>query len=163
MAIFSKTKKKKTKKRKFLSRQVITPVRTVKRTNEDKFFQENLSFLAQGIIFILVGSLITIGDITGYLLQGFILTLDVAVILQNVTDDRGSRRRIKTISEIAGFGVGILGLVVILYYESHNINFRVIRKFLLNIISLNTVGMVVTGPTPPGTGVTNAAFPNTEL
>ncbi len=40
MALFSKTKKKKTKKRKFLSRQVITPVRTVKRTNEDKFFQE---------------------------------------------------------------------------------------------------------------------------
>ncbi|MHB1439955.1 MAG: cation:proton antiporter [Cuniculiplasma sp.] len=48
------------------------------------------------------------------------------------------------IQDFAGFGVGILGLVIILYYESHNINFRVIRKFIINIVSLNTVGMVVT-------------------
>ncbi len=48
------------------------------------------------------------------------------------------------IQDFAGFGIGILGLVIILYYESHNVNFRVIRKFLLNIVSLNTVGMVIT-------------------
>ncbi len=48
------------------------------------------------------------------------------------------------VNNFAGFGVGILGLVVILYYESHNINFRVLRKFLRGIISLNTVGMLMT-------------------
>jgi NhaP-type Na+/H+ or K+/H+ antiporter len=48
------------------------------------------------------------------------------------------------IQDFGGFGVGILGLVVILYYESHNINFRVMRKFIRSIISLNTVGMIVT-------------------
>ncbi len=48
------------------------------------------------------------------------------------------------IQDFAGFGIGILGLTFILYYESHNINFKVLRKFLANIISLNTVGMVVT-------------------
>jgi NhaP-type Na+/H+ and K+/H+ antiporters len=44
----------------------------------------------------------------------------------------------------ADFGIGILGLTFILYYESHNINFKVMRKFIANIISLNTVGMVIT-------------------
>jgi NhaP-type Na+/H+ or K+/H+ antiporter len=48
------------------------------------------------------------------------------------------------VNNFAGFGVGILGLVIILYYESHNINFRILRKFLRGIISLNTVGMLVT-------------------
>ncbi len=48
------------------------------------------------------------------------------------------------VNDFAGFGVGILGLVIILYYESHNINFRVLRKFIKGIISLNTVGMLVT-------------------
>ncbi len=34
--------------------------------------------------------------------MNMLLTLDVVIILQNVTDERGSRRRIKTVSEIAG-------------------------------------------------------------
>ncbi len=34
--------------------------------------------------------------------RNMLLTLDVVIILQNVTDERGSRRRIKTVSEIAG-------------------------------------------------------------
>lgn len=34
--------------------------------------------------------------------RNLLLTLDVAVILQNVIDEKGSRRRIKTVSEIAG-------------------------------------------------------------
>ncbi len=48
------------------------------------------------------------------------------------------------VQDFAGFGIGILGLAVILYYESHNINFRVMRKYLASIVSLNTLGMVVT-------------------
>ncbi len=34
--------------------------------------------------------------------RNLLLTLDVVIILQNIVDERGSRRRIKTISEIAG-------------------------------------------------------------
>lgn len=48
------------------------------------------------------------------------------------------------VEDFADFGIGILGLTFILYYESHNINFKVMRKFLANIISLNTVGMIIT-------------------
>lgn len=48
------------------------------------------------------------------------------------------------VQNFADFGIGILGLTFILYYESHNINFKVMRKFLASIISLNTVGMVIT-------------------
>ena len=44
----------------------------------------------------------------------------------------------------ATFGMGILGLVIILYYESHNINFRVLKRFTGSIISLNSVGMIMT-------------------
>ncbi|MHB1663390.1 MAG: cation:proton antiporter, partial [Thermoplasmataceae archaeon] len=44
----------------------------------------------------------------------------------------------------ANFGIGILGLMIILYYESHGINFRVLRRHLSRIISLNTVGMIIT-------------------
>ncbi len=44
----------------------------------------------------------------------------------------------------ANFGIGILGLMIILYYESHGINFRVLRRHLSRIISLNTIGMIIT-------------------
>ena len=47
-------------------------------------------------------------------------------------------------TSFANFGVGILGLMIILYYESHGINFRVLRRHLGRIISLNTVGMIIT-------------------
>ncbi len=48
------------------------------------------------------------------------------------------------LNNFATFGMGVLGLTIILYYESHNINFRVLRKYSGSIISLNTVGMVIT-------------------
>ncbi|MHB8360773.1 MAG: cation:proton antiporter [Thermoplasmataceae archaeon] len=47
-------------------------------------------------------------------------------------------------NSFADFGVGILGLMIILYYESHGINFRVLQRHLSRIISLNTVGMAIT-------------------
>ncbi|MCL4347713.1 MAG: sodium:proton antiporter [Thermoplasmataceae archaeon] len=47
-------------------------------------------------------------------------------------------------TSFANFGIGILGLMIILYYESHGINFRVLRRHLGRIISLNTVGMIIT-------------------
>ena len=51
---------------------------------------------------------------------------------------------IELMNSFAGFGVGVLGLMVILYYESHGINFRIIRRHIGRIISLNTIGMLVT-------------------
>ncbi|WP_188680631.1 cation:proton antiporter [Thermogymnomonas acidicola] len=47
-------------------------------------------------------------------------------------------------TEFGSVGIGILGIVIILYYESHNINFRVIRRHFWNIVSLDTLGLVVT-------------------
>jgi len=48
------------------------------------------------------------------------------------------------LSSFGTVGLGLLGLVIILYYESHNINPRILRKYLFKIASLDTIGMVIT-------------------
>ncbi len=48
------------------------------------------------------------------------------------------------LSSFGTIGLGVLGLVIILYYESHNINPRILRRYLYKIVSLDTIGMVVT-------------------
>ncbi len=48
------------------------------------------------------------------------------------------------LSSFGTVGFGLLGLVIILYFESHNINPRILRKYLYKIASLDTVGMVIT-------------------
>ncbi|WP_337861107.1 cation:proton antiporter, partial [Ferroplasma sp.] len=48
------------------------------------------------------------------------------------------------LSSFATIGVGMLGLVIILYYESHNFSPRILRKYFTKIALLDTIGMVVT-------------------
>ncbi len=48
------------------------------------------------------------------------------------------------IMDFGGFGFGILGIVFILYFESHNMEIKTMRKYLSRIISLDTVGVIVT-------------------
>ncbi len=48
------------------------------------------------------------------------------------------------LSSFGTVGLGLLGLVIILYFESHNINPRILRKYLYKIASLDTIGMVIT-------------------
>ncbi len=48
------------------------------------------------------------------------------------------------LSSFATVGVGMLGLVIILYYESHNFSIKILRKYFFKILSLDTIGMVIT-------------------
>ncbi|MGP6220778.1 cation:proton antiporter [Caldiplasma sukawensis] len=48
------------------------------------------------------------------------------------------------LDSFAQFGIGIFGLTIILYSESHTINFRIFRKFAASIISLSTLGIFIT-------------------
>ncbi len=48
------------------------------------------------------------------------------------------------LTQFGNVGVGLLGVMIILYYESHYMNFRVIRRHLLRIISLDTLGVIIT-------------------
>ncbi|MGC8608852.1 MAG: cation:proton antiporter [Thermoplasmata archaeon] len=47
-------------------------------------------------------------------------------------------------SAFGGVGIGMLGLVIILYSESHNMNLKVLKREFYRIISLDTVGVVIT-------------------
>lgn len=47
-------------------------------------------------------------------------------------------------TQFGGVGLGMLGIVIILYYESHGINFRIIRREFLRIAMLDTLGVLVT-------------------
>ncbi len=51
---------------------------------------------------------------------------------------------VNLMNNFLGHGFGLLALMFILYYESHNINFRVLRRHFWRIISLDTVGIVIT-------------------
>lgn len=51
---------------------------------------------------------------------------------------------INLMSQFGTVGIGLLGLMIILYYESHNINLRVLRRHFWRIISLDTIGIVLT-------------------
>ncbi len=46
--------------------------------------------------------------------------------------------------DFGGFGFGILGIVFILYFESHHLDIRAIRRYFARIVSLDTVGVIVT-------------------
>ena len=48
------------------------------------------------------------------------------------------------LSSFATIGIGMLGLVIILYYESYNFSPRILRKYFTKILSLDTIGMVIT-------------------
>jgi cell volume regulation protein A len=48
------------------------------------------------------------------------------------------------LSSFATIGIGMLGLVIILYYESHNFSPKILRKYFTKIATLDTIGMVVT-------------------
>ncbi|MEM3675703.1 MAG: sodium:proton antiporter [Thermoplasmataceae archaeon] len=41
-------------------------------------------------------------------------------------------------------GIGLLGIMIILYYESHHMNLRVLRHEFWNITSLDVIGVIVT-------------------
>ncbi len=47
-------------------------------------------------------------------------------------------------SSFGGVGIGMLGLVIILYSESHNMNLKVLRREFLRIVSLDTAGVIIT-------------------
>ncbi len=44
----------------------------------------------------------------------------------------------------AGVGLGFLGIVIVLYAESHKINLKILRREFSKIISLDTVGILMT-------------------
>lgn len=48
------------------------------------------------------------------------------------------------LTTFGGIGIGLLGIMIILYYESHHMNLRVLRKQFWNIVSLDIIGVVVT-------------------
>lgn len=48
------------------------------------------------------------------------------------------------LTSFEGIGIGLLGIMIILYYESHHLNLRVIRKNFWSIVSLDIVGVIVT-------------------
>lgn len=48
------------------------------------------------------------------------------------------------LTQFGNVGIGLLGVMIILYYESHYMNFRVIRRHLLRIVSLDTIGVIIT-------------------
>ena len=48
------------------------------------------------------------------------------------------------LTSFGGIGIGLLGIMIILYYESHHMNLRVLRKQLWSIVSLDVVGVIVT-------------------
>ncbi|CAC12029.1 Na+/H+ antiporter related protein [Thermoplasma acidophilum] len=47
-------------------------------------------------------------------------------------------------SSFAGVGIGMMGLVIILYSESHNMNLKVLRSEFYRIASLDTLGVIIT-------------------
>ncbi|WP_297218133.1 sodium:proton antiporter [Thermoplasma sp.] len=47
-------------------------------------------------------------------------------------------------SSFAGVGLGMMGLVIILYSESHNMNLKVLRNEFYRIASLDTLGVIIT-------------------
>ena len=48
------------------------------------------------------------------------------------------------LTTFGGIGIGLLGIMIILYYESHHMNLRVLRKQFWNIVSLDIIGVIVT-------------------
>ena len=48
------------------------------------------------------------------------------------------------LTQFGNVGIGLLGVMIILYYESHYMNFRVIRRHLVRIVSLDTLGVIIT-------------------
>jgi len=46
--------------------------------------------------------------------------------------------------DFGGFGFGILGIIFILYFESHHMEIRTIRRYLGRIVSLDTLGVIIT-------------------
>ncbi|BAB60187.1 Na+/H+ antiporter [Thermoplasma volcanium GSS1] len=47
-------------------------------------------------------------------------------------------------SSFAGVGIGMIGLVIILYSESHNMNIKVLKSSFYRIASLDTIGVIIT-------------------
>ncbi|MCL5802344.1 MAG: cation:proton antiporter [Thermoplasmataceae archaeon] len=41
-------------------------------------------------------------------------------------------------------GIGLLGIMIILYYESHHLDLKIIRRHFWRILSLDTIGIIVT-------------------
>ncbi len=66
---------------------------------------------------------ILLGPVTGIISHGFLIYL---------------------MTQFGGVGLGMLGIVIILYYESHSINFRIIRREFMRIAMLDTLGVVIT-------------------
>ncbi len=48
------------------------------------------------------------------------------------------------LTQFGAIGIGLLGIMIILYYESHHMNFRVIRRHFFKIVSLDTLGVIIT-------------------
>ncbi len=48
------------------------------------------------------------------------------------------------LTRFGAIGIGLLGIMIILYYESHHMNFRVIRRHFFKIVSLDTLGVIIT-------------------
>ncbi len=99
-------------------------------------------FLDLGIILIIAAFAIPIArkasmiDLPFLILFGFLIGPVTGIVSHSFS--------LYLMSEFGGVGIGLLGIVIILYYESHGINFRIIRRELMRIASLDTLGMVIT-------------------
>lgn len=51
------------------------------------------------------------------------------------------------LTEFGSIGIGLLGIMIILYYESHYMNFRILRRHLFRIASLDVIGILITAVT----------------
>ncbi len=51
------------------------------------------------------------------------------------------------LTEFGSIGIGLLGIMIILYYESHYMNFRILRRHFFRIASLDVIGILITAVT----------------
>lgn len=51
---------------------------------------------------------------------------------------------INFLSNFGYVGIGLLGIMIILYYESHHLDLKVIRRHFWRILSLDTIGILIT-------------------
>ncbi|MCL4328059.1 MAG: sodium:proton antiporter [Candidatus Thermoplasmatota archaeon] len=56
----------------------------------------------------------------------------------------GNSFSIGLLSNFQSVGLGLLGITIILYAESHTINFRIINRELVRIAALDTIGLIMT-------------------
>ncbi len=79
---------------------------------------------------------IAVADIPILIILGIIFGPGLEIINNNFAS--------QFLTQFGGLGVGLLGVMIILYYESHHMNFRIIRRHVYKIVALDTAGVIIT-------------------